>query len=184
QEIVREYLTRVTNQEVLSRVAGIFVLAVGLGCIALVLLRGDRDVRVAMIASILFGLILLLVAVLFSWRYNIYVLSHFGPRRLFHYVRLPTLVIFLAAAETLLALIAKASPLSGRPWIVPAAASLITLVVAAVLLPKDLPPAGERARLHGALAPMAWIEKNIPCTGRILADPRTPPTFQTLTLPP
>src|SRR5262249_1051976 len=81
----------------------------------------------------------------------------------------------------LLALIAKAPPLSGRTWLVPAAASLITLVVAAVLLPKDLPPAGERARLKGALAPMAWIEKNIPCTGRILADRRTLATFETLT---
>jgi hypothetical protein len=100
---------------------------------------------------------------------------------LFDYVAIPTMVILLAAGETLLALIARTGPLSGRAWLVPAAASLITLIVAAILLPKDLPPSGERARLHAALAPMAWIEKNIPCQGRILADRRTLATFETLT---
>jgi hypothetical protein len=181
REIVREYLTRVTNQEKLSRIAALVVFAIGLGCVALVLLRGDRDLRIAVIASILLALILLAVAALFSWRYDLYALSHFGPRRLFDYVAIPSLVILLAAAETLFAMLARTAPLSGRAWMVPAAASLVTVVVAAVLLPKDLPPTRERARLTAALAPLAWIQRNVPCTGRILADRRTLATFETLT---
>jgi hypothetical protein len=181
QEIVREYLVRMTDQERLSRFAALVVFEVGLGCVVLVLLRGDRDLRIAMIASLLLGLILLAVAVLFAWRYDIYVLSHFGPRRLFDYVAVPSFVILLAAAETLFGMGARTAPLAGRAWLVPAAASLVTLVAAAFLLPKDLPPTGERGRLAAALAPMAWIQRNIPCTGRILADRRTLATFETLT---
>ncbi len=181
KEIVREYLARVTDQQKVPRVTALVVFAAGLGCVALALLRGGRDLRISVIASILLGLILLAVAFLFAWRYDLYVLSHFGPRRLFDYVAIPTLVIFLAAVETLLGMLSRTAPLSGRAWLVPAAASLITVVAAAFLLPKDLPPTGERARLTAALAPLAWIQRNVPCTGRILADRRTLATFETLT---
>jgi hypothetical protein len=177
----KEFVRRITDQKRLSRRGAALVAVVGLASLGLVLWRGDRVLKIAAIAAVLLAVTLLAVALLFSWRYNVYVLSHFGPRRLYDYEAIPTIVLMVAAIETLLAMLGRTPAGTTRAWLAPASATVIVAVAALVLLPRDTAPTKDRAYLTSALKPLSWIADNVPCSGRILADRRTLGTFQTMT---
>jgi hypothetical protein len=153
--------------------------AVALG---LLLWRGDDRLRSMAIAAAALAVLLLLATLYFSLRYNVYALAQFGERRLFDYAGVPMLMLAAGVLEVALLELARVRiGGSARGWLAPAAAALVFVVAAVALLPKDRLNAGSERFLTTALGPLSWIERNVPCDGRILADRRTLATFQVYT---
>jgi hypothetical protein len=179
----------VTYHELVRRMVGErrlrrpFLVAVPvLGALGLVALwrRSDRepDLWDAGVASVLTALAILGVALAFSHRFHVYVFAVFGARRLFDYAGLAA--VLMAAAMVELGLRRLPTRRSGRAPGVPVAAAVALAVLAAIALPRVVAPSA-RERFYGsALAPLAWIERNVPCRGRVLADRRTLATFESL----
>jgi hypothetical protein len=174
--------TMIGDQEMAQRrlvpLAIVAVLAIGF-----VLVWGSRDLRAILGASILLALALLVAALAFDYRYDIYVLAQFGGRRLFDYSSIPVALVALAALETVLVRLGGRSALVGgpRPWVPLAGVAVITLLVSIVSVPKAVAPRYRLPFLASALGPLEWIAEHVPCEGRILADRRTLATFQAMT---
>ena len=151
--------------------------------LAVLLLIGSRDLKALGLAALLAGLALLAGSLYFSYRFDVFVIAEFGPRRLFDYSSVPVLLLGLAAAEAALLWVGDRLPLRpGLRWRSTfAAAALVTAVVAAVTFPSTMGARDRKEGLASALGAMEWIRENVPCEGRILADRRTLATFETLT---
>ncbi|MGH2683581.1 MAG: hypothetical protein ACRDIX_10150 [Actinomycetota bacterium] len=156
--------------------------AVALLAVGTVLVWGSRDLRAMTGASILLSASLLVAALAFNYRYDVYVLAQFGGRRLFDYSTVPVALVGLGVLETVLGRLGGRLGLGGpRPWVVPAAAALIVLFVCWVAVPKAVAPRQRLPFLATALEPLEWIAEHVPCEGRILADRRTLATFEAMT---
>lgn len=151
--------------------------ALGVG---LLLVFGDRDLRAMAGASALFALLLVAVAALFAARYHLFALETFGNRRLFDYVLIPFALVAIGLGELLLRRLGRAAEVPGRRrWVKPAAAGVLSVAIAAALMPSSR--MGSRG--NGAAADLAlvtWVGQHTPCEGRILADRRTLGTFEAL----
>ncbi|MBI4260026.1 MAG: hypothetical protein HY658_05625 [Actinobacteria bacterium] len=143
--------------------------AVALG---VVMALGTPDLRAAAAGTAAFGIGLLLVALAFSHRYDVFALAMFGERRLFDYTAVVGWLLLLAVVET------GAVRLRGRVPVT--ATAVVTLAVAAVLVPASIPREREE-RLVTAVPALEWIAENVPCDGRVLADRRTLGTFEATT---
>jgi len=171
--VYHEYVRRAVGEDRLRR-PFLVLLPVG-GLLALfVLLRWGTPHRRAMaVASAATAAVLLMVALAFSYRFDVYVLAEFGPRRLFDYTAIPA--VLMAAAVMELALERWA-----RGW-APVIAAAGVILLAAFAVPRNISPSSHERFFAAALGPLAWVESNVPCGGRILADRRTLATFETLT---
>jgi hypothetical protein len=142
-------------------------------------LFGSKDLAAATAASALLGVALLLVTLVFSWRSNIYVVAQFGERRLFDYTGVPVAVLGLGLVEVGVTRLGGMRIRSrARPWLPIAAVVAASVLAGAILIPRDTQNPASARYLATALAPFAWIERNVPCGGRILSDRRTLATFE------
>ncbi len=152
------------------------------GALVLLLLWGSRDLKMAAVGAAFLWLVLLAVALAFAVRYRVYIFNQFGNRRLFDYAAIPVAILLLGVVEMLVVRVGDALPWVGgpRPWVTPVAAAVLLALFFVRFLPTDLQRPGTRG-LTQALAPLAWIEHNVPCEGRILSDRRSLATFELLT---
>lgn len=139
---------------------------------------GRPDLWAAGLASVLTAVAILGVALAFSHRFHVYVLAVFGPRRLYDYAGLVAVV--MAAALVELGLRRLPNLPSGRPPPVAPVAVVGLIVLVAIAFPRVVPTQARQRYYRSALAPLSWIERNVPCSGRVLADRRTLATFEAL----
>ena len=168
-----EYVRRVVGEDRLRRPFLVLVPLAGAAALGLLLWRGPSFLRALAVACALTALAILVVALAFEYRFDVYVLAEFGPRRLFDYTAIPAVLLGAAAVELLLPGVA------GPRAPVLAVAGLVAL--AAFAVPRNVAPAARERFFDSALPPLRWIEANVPCDGRVLADRRTLATFETLT---
>jgi hypothetical protein len=145
------------------------------GLLALfILLRwGGSLLRAMAVASAATAAVILAVALAFSYRFDVYVLAEFGPRRLFDYTAIPAVLIAAGVLELALERWAK-----GRAPVIAAAG---VVLLAAFAVPRNVSSSSDERFFSSALAPLAWVSDHVPCDGKILADRRTLATFETLT---
>jgi hypothetical protein len=167
-----EYVRRVVGEEDLRRPFLAIVPLAGILAVAAMLLWGTAELRALAVASALTAVAVLVVALVFSYRFDVYVLAEFGPRRLFDYAALPAVLLGAGVLELGLARL-------GRRGI--AAGLALGLAFAAFAVPRNVSSGGREHFFDTALAPLAWIEANVPCEGRVLADRRTLATFEATT---
>lgn len=163
------------------------VLAAAAAIVALVVVGGAPDLRTLGIVAASFGLALVAVALAFSFRYDLYALARFGERRLFDYSALAAWLLVLALVETGLrrlpgvlercAVRRPAIRANAPQWV----GAVLFLVLAAVLVPQSLRATPREDRGADVLPVLDWIERNVPCDGRVLADRRTLATFEAIT---
>lgn len=154
------------------------VLAAAAVALALVWLLGEREIRLVAAAAFVFGLVLLVTALAFSLRYDVFVLARFGERRLFDYSWLAVVLLGSAALEGTLVRLAAWE--AGRT-VVRTGAAVVLVAAGACVLPRDVADRDGLGFLASGLAPLAWIEQHVPCEGRILADRRTLGSFEVFT---
>lgn len=144
---------------------------------AVVLAWGSRDLRVTVICASLIAGLLFLVGWGFALRYDLFALERFGNRRLFNYAMLPYVMVLLAGGESIVRWLADRR----RAWIGRAVAAALTIAVAAALLPAaGWLKASKLRNLRDQVELLQWVEANVPCEGRVLADRRTLGTFQVM----
>jgi hypothetical protein len=132
-----------------------------------------RDLRPLGLFVVLLGAVLLVIAMVFSYRYQTYIPGTFGPHRLYDYACLLVLVLLLGCLDQVAGMLSRLR--AGLPAIVCAVAVLATAGTAAY--------AGAPAR-HGwqqngdrALHVTNWVDANLPCDARLLVDRLTLGTF-------
>jgi hypothetical protein len=181
--VTQFYVGTMLGDQALAQRRPLLLGVVALLAVGTVLVWGSRDLRAMTGASILLTLSLLVAALAFNYRYDVYVLAQFGGRRLFDYSTVPVALVGLGVLETVLGRSGgRLGRLGGpRPWVVPPAAALIVLVVCWVAVPKAVAPRQRLPFLATALGPLEWIAEHVPCEGRILADRRTLATFEAMT---
>ncbi len=171
----------------------ISVAAVALG---VVVVAGTSEVAIATGAAVALGVGLLLVALAFSYEYRVYALALFGERRLFDYTALVEWLVVLGVVETGLLWLGPSPPgllwRRGTPreparrpaWLPGATAALVFVVAVAWLVPNSVRWGGlglQQRRLTSMVPALDWIEHNVPCDGRVLADRRTLGAFEAAT---
>jgi hypothetical protein len=147
--------------------------------VVILLIFGDADLRAVAGTSVILMLLLIGAGMAFAARYDVYALETFGNRRLFNYVPIPFALVLIAVGELWLRWLGRAvgSP-QRRRWVQPAVAGVLSVAVAAVLMPSARVP---ELRINGAASDLAlvdWLRQHDPCDGRILADRRTLATFE------
>jgi hypothetical protein len=177
-----QYSARITGRlRVGPRTEIPLAIAVG-GALVLLLLWGSRDLKATAVAATFMWLALLLVALAFALRYSVYIFNQFGNRRLFDYAAIPIALLGLGVIEMVLVRLGGTLPWIGGPraWVTPVTAAVLLALFFVRFLPADLqqPPT---SGVEQALPPLAWIEHNVPCDGRILSDRRSLATFELLT---
>ena len=167
-----EYVRRVVGEDRLRR-PFLFVLPVaGVIGVGALLRWGDTDLRALAVASASTAAAILVVALAFNLKYDVYVLAEFGPRRLFDYTAIPAVLLAAGVFELVLHRLGSRAP---------ATALAGALALASLAVPRNVSSGGREQYFASALAPLAWIQANVPCGGRVLADRRTLATFETLT---
>jgi hypothetical protein len=146
---------------------------------------GSRDERRTAVAALLLAAVLFATTMAFLFRYDVFVLAHFGRRRLFSYLGVPGVLLAAAAFEASLARLVRwraARCSSGRGGVGTAVAATAAVGLAALLvLPSAVAPDGLLERRGREVEVLGWVGRHVPCDGRILADRRTLATFETMT---
>jgi hypothetical protein len=147
-----------------------------LGCgVAVAMLRWfPLRLRPVGVASVGMAVTLVAVALFFVYRSDLYMLATFGMRRMFDYASLPLLFVALAGGEW--AIEAIGSP-RGRLT----SASVIILILGAVILPsarvQAVPVSNDAPSIHV----LEWIRLYTPCGSRLLVDQRTKGVVKVMT---
>jgi hypothetical protein len=170
--VYHEYVRRVVGEERLRRPFLALLPVAGILTLVVILAWGTSRLRALAVACALTAAAVLMVALAFDYRFDVYVLAEFGPRRLFDYTAIPA--VLLAAGVIELGL----RRLGSKAGVVGLAGAL---VFGALAVPRNVASPDRKAFFETARAPLAWLESNVPCEGRILADRRTLATFETLT---
>ena len=181
--LYREYTRRVVG---VTKVRQRYLIALPVFAtmsLLLLLFLGKRDLKALAVAAVLLVAVILVVSLYFSFRYDVYAIAQFGPRRLFDYSALPFLLVGLAVVEFGLVRLGERVPRVGDPlpWLTPVASVVFLAILAIAALPKAVAPRQSYPYLASALPPLAWIQRHVPCEGRVLADRRTLATFETIT---
>ena len=146
--------------------------------VGLVLLLGFKKLRHRLVplplAAMLFGLLTLVVALIFSGRQNAYIPATFGQRRLFDYANLAVLLLILPWAETAFAYLWPRS----RPGGIAFSTIMVVLLIGGVGYHMQPPIPSARAQ-HFAQVIDA-IQANVPCGARMLVNGRSNATFEAL----
>ncbi len=154
-------------------------IAAAVAALIVLLVWGDRELRVLAVTAALFAVTLLLVGMAFSVRYHVFALATFGNRRLFAYVLLPYVLLGAGVVELVLdRLRERPEPDTGKS--APVVALGLTLVLGAALLPRAVAPHDQLVHRTDEARTLAWIGDHVPCEGRVLADRRTLAAFETL----
>ena len=155
--------------------AGVVLLAVGS---ALVLLRRRRSLGPSVVAAWGTALVLVALGLYFSHRYRTFVPATFGPRRLFEYgVLLSVLTAVVVASAAVRDIAARLGRDRGRTLrrAVSVAAAVLAVLVAASVSPRPTSPLE-----HRGLQLMQTLARTVPCDARMLVNVRTAGSFEVL----
>lgn len=158
-----------------------FLMSIVLGLagliLAVIMLRWfPSDLRPLGLVAVGLAGSLVLIALFFSYRYDVWVGGTFGIRRLFEYGPLSLLLISLPLLEVGLR---SLGPLRAR---LPTITGTVVIAAVSVLLLAGSQPShlrADSARQHADV--ISAIRLNVPCNARILADQRTVGTFRGMT---
>jgi hypothetical protein len=154
----------------LTRMTVMIVLFLAVLATAATLAFGSVDVRFLIAGTTAMAVAILGIALLFSYRYSLYLPAIFGKRRLFDYLPLVLTLLGLAVVETVAARIAQRWAIIGR-------AIAVASVLAVAL--------GTAGGLGAASKPesASYVRAAVltPCDSRLLVDRDTHGTFQALT---
>lgn len=174
-DTVHDFLARVGTKRSSPAVEASWWPLVSAVCLALFLVvLGGPAVRAAAGAAVVFAGLLLGVAILFTLRYDLFVLAAFGKRRLFEYVVLAFAVLAVASARFIVDIASRVLRSRERwRWIAPAIAAVLAVSTTLVMVPE----VGTRQRRFRRYLPdhelLTWIGQHVPCDGRVLVDRRT-----------
>lgn len=178
-ELYHEFVRRAVGEPVLRRPVKWVFPVVFLGGAVVLWVWGDRRMRALAAAAAALAVVILLVALVFNYLFEVYVLAEFGPRRLFDYAGLSVVLVVAGAVDVAL------RRARARARELPRAAHVATSAVVAVLVAfgaiRTVAPDGQEEYLRSGLEPLQWIEEHLACRGRVLADRRTLATFETFT---
>lgn len=155
----------------LSR-TGVALLAVfGLAAAAAAFAFGTRELRFLLAGAAAVAVTVLGIALLFSFRYTLYIPATFGKRRMFEYASIPPMLVGLALLEVAAARLAARWAHAVRAIVI---AAVLALAVGAVgaLGPAPKAPARSFGYVQAAV--------QTPCDSRLLVDRITRGTFQAL----
>ena len=145
----------------------------------LALAFGSRDLKAGTLAAALAGAAILVAALVVASRSRVYVVALFGQRRLFDYAGIPVALLGLAVVELGVGWLGRIRLMGARrPWMTAASAGVALAIALGVLLPRDVQDRRFVRYLATAQGPLAWLERNVPCDGLVLADRRTLATFE------
>jgi hypothetical protein len=132
---------------------------------------GTRELRFLLAGAAAVAVTILGIALLFSFRYTLYIPATFGKRRMFEYASIPPMLIGLAVIEVAAARLVARS-VKAVPAIV--VATVLALAVGAVGVLGPAPKASARS--------VGYVQAAVqtPCDSRLLVDRITRGTFQAL----
>jgi len=145
----------------------------GLGLALYMLFRFTRDLRPVGLTAWGLGISLVIAAMYFSYRYDLFTLAWFGVRRLYDYAAFPLILMALALVEA--AVRALGRRLGWNPALIGAG---LVVFVAAFLIPTARAPTAGAAQGIRRLDAVQWIREHAPCDARILLDQRTTGIFE------
>jgi hypothetical protein len=131
--------------------------------------RDDR--RLLGLTSWLFGAMLVAAALVFSFRYDFWILASAGVRRFFDYSALPVAVWGLSLVDIGIGRFASKRSFAALPVV-------LAIAVLVLLLPGRPALRAEEAHHRSVLS---WVRENLPCDSRLLANTRTTGVFEALT---
>jgi hypothetical protein len=117
----------------------------------------------------------LTIALVFSFRYDVYVPAWFGMRRLFDYNAIPIVLIGLGLIEAGLLWLRRV-----RSWLPVAAAVVLVIGISAWIMPSSRAKPQEGTD-DKAVELVNWIRRDTPCDARLLLTQRTVGLFKSLT---
>jgi hypothetical protein len=118
---------------------------------------------------------LLAVAMLFSYRYDVYVPALFGVRRLYDHAAIPLILMGLAVIEAGLIFAAR------KTRHATAVGAALVVVVAAVIIPWRTLPQQDTTTRSQVVELVNWIRQNTTCDDRLLTNERTVGILRALT---
>lgn len=127
-------------------------------------------------AAIGLGVFLFAVALLFSFRYDVYLLARFGIRRMQDYSSVPIVLLGLTLLEGGVLAAKRAQPL-----VASIAGTVMVVVVAALVVPSAKADSRDGVRGSRVVRTLQSVRARIPCEARILASVRTSGTFEATT---
>jgi hypothetical protein len=178
-DLYHEFVRRAVGEPALRRPVKWLFPAAFVGTGALLWIWGDRRSRALAVASVSLALAIFLVSLAFNYWFEVYVLAELGPRRLFDYTGVSVVLLAVGALDVVLRRLRQ--KLVHRPRVVPVAATALLVVFGALGVSRTVAPGGREAYLRSALEPLTWIEENLACRARVLADRRTLATFEVFT---
>lgn len=122
------------------------------------------------------------IELLFSYRYDLFILATFGIRRMSDYSAIPVLLVGLGVLEAGFGLLAGGSPPGrlGRLRAGPVAAVTV-IALATPLVATARPEPRDLRAAPGAVAVLDWVRRNTPCDARLLLNQRTTGVFRAAT---
>jgi hypothetical protein len=118
---------------------------------------------------------LLVAALTFSYRYDVYVPALFGVRRLYDHAALPLILLGLAVIEAALVLAAR------RTRHAMTAGAVFVIIVSAAVIPWRTLPQQSAATRSQVLQLVNWVRQHTSCDDRLLTNERTVGIFRALT---
>jgi hypothetical protein len=143
----------------------------GLAAAATAFAFGTRELRFLVAGAAAVAVTILGIALLFSFRYTLYIPATFGKRRMFEYASIPPMLIGLAVLEVAAWHLVARWVNAGRAIVVAAVVALAAVAVGA-RGPAPKAPANSVDYVQAAV--------QTPCDSRLLVDRITRGTFQAL----
>jgi hypothetical protein len=149
--------------------------SVALACIGLLGARLLRH-RIAPLpaTAVLFSLLIVVVALIFSMRMNAYEPATFGPRRLFDYANLAVLLLLLPWVENAFTIIARGYPRAALTT------GIALVVIVGAMVGYRLQPQKPGQNARQLADAMNAVQTHVPCGARILPNIRSNATFESL----
>jgi hypothetical protein len=155
----------------LTRTGVAFLAVLGLAAAATAFAFGTRELRFLVAGAAAVAVTILGIALLFSFRYTLYIPATFGKRRMFEYASIPPMLIGLAVLEVAAWHLVARWVNAGRAIVVAAVVALAAVAVGA-RGPAPKAPANSVDYVQAAV--------QTPCDSRLLVDRITRGTFQAL----
>ena len=155
----------------LTRTGVVFLAVLGLAAAATAFAFGTRELRFLLAGATAVAVTILGIALLFSFRYTLYIPATFGKRRMFEYASIPPMLIGLAVLEVAAGRLVARWVNVGRAIVVAAVVALAAAAVGAL---------GPAPKASAKSADYVQAAVQTPCDSRLLVDRITRGTFQAL----
>ena len=162
--------------QVLPRWQSLLVLAAALAASVALFFLVKTDLRIVGLIGLGFFAGIVVISLLFDYRYHVYIDATFGQRRLGHYSSLGLILVGLAVLEGLVLLAGRVS----QPALV-AAAIVPVVILTAWMVPSAALSHNFRDLSRDRLAFVNWVRTRTSCGARFLVNQRSEGTMTALT---